>query len=70
MFLHTITPNPISRAFPAPIKAATDEPLMFRMDSGNDAADNVGILLENGCNFIIKQSAVVAIIQVRITDSG
>ena len=34
----------------------TDEPLMFRMDSGNDAADNVGILMENGCNFIIKRN--------------
>ena len=37
-------------------KKVTDEPLMFRMDSGNDAADNVGILLENGCNFIIKRN--------------
>ena len=34
----------------------TDQPLMFRMDSGNDAADNVGIFLENGCNFIIKRN--------------
>ena len=37
-------------------KKVTDEPLMFRMDSGNDAADNVGILLENGCSFIIKRN--------------
>ena len=37
-------------------KKVTDEPLMFRMDSGNDSADNVGILLENGCNFIIKRN--------------
>ena len=34
----------------------TDESLMFRMDSGNDAVDNIGILLENGCNFIIKRN--------------
>ena len=37
-------------------KKVTNEPLMFRMDSGNDAANNVGILLENGCSFIIKRN--------------
>ena len=34
----------------------TDEPLMFRMDSGNDAVENIGILLENNCDFIIKHN--------------
>lgn len=34
----------------------TRESLLFRMDSGNDAAENVGILLENECSFIIKRN--------------
>ena len=34
----------------------TDEPLMFRMDSGNDAVENIGILLEHHCDFIIKHN--------------
>lgn len=34
----------------------TDEPLLFRLDSGNDSAENIGILLESGCHFIIKRS--------------
>ena len=34
----------------------TDQPLMFRLDSGNDAATNVGIFLENECSFIIKRN--------------
>lgn len=34
----------------------TDESLLFRMDSGNVAAENEGILLENGCFFIIKRN--------------
>lgn len=37
-------------------KQVTDEPLLFRMDSGNDAAENMGILLENGCFFNIKHN--------------
>lgn len=34
----------------------TDAPLLFRLDSGNDSAENIGILLENGCHFIIKRN--------------
>ncbi len=34
----------------------TDEPLLFRLDSGNDPADNIGILIEYGCYFIIKRN--------------
>lgn len=34
----------------------TDEPLFFRLDSGNDSAENIGILMENGCHFIIKRN--------------
>lgn len=29
----------------------TDNPLLVRLDSGNDAAENVGILLENGAYY-------------------
>ena len=34
----------------------TDAPLLIRLDSGNDSADNIGILLEAGCFFIIKRN--------------
>lgn len=34
----------------------TDEPLLFRLDSGNDSAENIGILMESGCHFIIKRN--------------
>ena len=34
----------------------TDKPLLIRMDAGNDAADNLGILLEDGDWFIIKRN--------------
>ena len=34
----------------------TDEPLLIRLDSGNDAAENIGILLDTGCYFIIKRN--------------
>ena len=37
-------------------KSITDKPLLFRLDSGNDAAENLGILLEEGCYFIIKRN--------------
>ena len=37
-------------------KEITKEPLLFRLDSGNDAAENIGILLEEGCRFIIKRN--------------
>ena len=34
----------------------TKEPLLVRLDSGNDAAENIGILIEAGCYFIIKRN--------------
>lgn len=37
-------------------RQATNEPLLIRLDSGNDAAENIGILLESGCYFIIKRN--------------
>ncbi len=37
-------------------RGLTGQPLMFRMDSGNDSADNMGVFLENGCSFIIKRN--------------
>lgn len=36
----------------------TDEPLLICPDSGNDAAQNTGILEEAGCYFIIKRKFV------------
>ena len=37
-------------------RQVTNEPLLIRLDSGNDAAENIGILLESGCCFIIKRN--------------
>lgn len=37
-------------------RQVTSEPLLIRLDSGNDAAENIGILLESGCYFIIKRN--------------
>ena len=34
----------------------TDKPLLIRMDSGNDAAENLGILIEDGSWFVIKRN--------------
>ena len=34
----------------------TDDSLLFQLDSGNDSAENIGILLEQGCHFIIKRN--------------
>jgi len=34
----------------------TDKPLLVRMDSGNDAAENLGILIEDGSWFVIKRN--------------
>lgn len=34
----------------------TDGALLVRMDSGNDAAENIGILIEDGAAFIIKRN--------------
>lgn len=34
----------------------TDKPLLVRMDSGNDAKENLGILLEDGDWFIVKRN--------------
>lgn len=40
----------------AACRRVTQEPLLFRLDSGNDSADNIGIFLEGGCSFIIKRN--------------
>ena len=37
-------------------RQVTDEKLLFRLDSGNDAVDNIGIFFENGCFFNIKHN--------------
>lgn len=37
-------------------KSLTDKPLLFRLDSGNDAAENMGILLRENCWFIVKRN--------------
>ena len=34
----------------------TEKPLLIRMDSGNDAAENLGILIEDGSWFIVKRN--------------
>jgi hypothetical protein len=34
----------------------TREPLLVRMDSGNDAAENLGILIDDGSYFVIKRN--------------
>lgn len=34
----------------------TDQRLMFRLDSGNDATENIGIFTEAGCHYIIKRN--------------
>lgn len=34
----------------------TNKQLLVRLDSGNDAAENVGILLENGAYYVIKRN--------------
>jgi len=38
------------------IRQLTDAPLLVRLDSGNDAADNLAILMEAGLDFIIKRN--------------
>jgi len=34
----------------------TDAPLLVRLDSGNDAAKNLGILIDDGSRFIVKRN--------------
>lgn len=34
----------------------TERKLLFRLDSGNDAAENIGIIMERGHHFIIKRN--------------
>ena len=34
----------------------TDKPLLIRLDSGNDSIDNVAVLMDTGCFFIIKRN--------------
>lgn len=37
-------------------KELTDKPLLIRLDSGNDSIDNVSVLYEENCFFIIKRN--------------
>lgn len=37
-------------------RMVTKESLLFRLDSGNDSTDSIGIFLENGCSFIMKRN--------------
>ena len=37
-------------------KRLTDQPLLVRLDSGNDSLDNVAVLIDAGCYFIIKRN--------------
>ena len=37
-------------------KKLTDQPLLIRLDSGNDCIDNVAVLIDQGCYFIIKRN--------------
>ena len=37
-------------------KSLTDKALLFRLDSGNDVAENMGILLRENCWFIVKRN--------------
>lgn len=37
-------------------KKLTDQPLLIRLDSGNDSIDNVAVLIDSGCYFIIKRN--------------
>ena len=37
-------------------KRITESPLLVRLDSGNDAAENIGIMLEYGSYFVIKRN--------------
>ena len=37
-------------------KKLTDQPLLVRLDSGNDSIDNVAVLIDAGCYFIIKRN--------------
>ena len=37
-------------------KKLTDQPLLIRLDSGNDSIDNVAVLMDSECYFIIKRN--------------
>ena len=37
-------------------RKVTKEPLLCRLDSGNDSTENIGIFLETGCSFITKRN--------------
>ena len=41
---------------PSVCAGRSDGPLLIRLDSGNDAAENIGILVEAGCYFVIKRN--------------
>lgn len=48
--------HPNSSGRPAACRRVTKEPLVFRPDSGNDSADNIGIFVDGGCSFITKRN--------------
>lgn len=37
-------------------KKLTDQPLLVHLDSGNDSIDNIAVLIDAGCYFIIKRN--------------
>lgn len=37
-------------------KKLTDKPLLIYLDSGNDSNDNVAVMINQGCYFIIKKN--------------
>lgn len=37
-------------------KKLTNQPLLIRLDSGNDSIDNIAVLIDAGCYFIIKRN--------------
>ncbi len=37
-------------------KKLPDKPLLIRLDSGNDSIDNIAVLINEGCYFIIKRN--------------
>ncbi|MCD8235224.1 MAG: IS1380 family transposase [Prevotellaceae bacterium] len=49
------TPEFLKECIPM-ARRLTNDPLMFRLDSGNDSVDNIGIFTETGCHYIIKRN--------------
>lgn len=34
----------------------TDQPLLLRMDAGNDSRDNLAVCLDQGVSFVVKRN--------------